>query len=367
MKKFNTTLKEGKMMKKLFAIMLVIVLMATCVACAPKDEKKDVTVYALTPTEDHGWTGSIATFAKQEVDKINADGKYQGKLLTAEDATAQIQQIEDLLANNKPDEFAVSMLPYDDTLEAAVKQLIDAGVPVIMVDRIITSQADKATANVKGDNEGTGAAAAWYCVEKGLTPDQRVYVVEGDSSSVNVARTDGFTDYLLGKVEYKGKIATPWTEAQVKDNIIYSGVTGWSQATAQGMFETLLSDSANADIKYVVSWDSGTALGVVDALAGSAIDEATKTEFLANKPYICGCSGHPDLYALLAGTSTDEAYKDIYDQLGGMMYTTYEPGMMGDGVELMVKYLNGETITKDFVIPTEVVTKDNYADFSPFF
>ena len=105
----------------------------------------------------------------------------------------------------------------------------------------------------------------------------------------------------------------------------------------------------------------------MDALSGSAIDDTTKATFLANKPYICGCSGHPDLYALLAGTSTDAAYKATYDQLGGMMYTTYEPGMMKDAVLLMAGYLDGKPVEKDFVIPTEVVTADNYADFTPFF
>lgn len=333
----------------------------------PEPEAKEMTIYALTPTEDHGWTGSIGTFAKMEIEKINAEGKYKGVLLTANGPEEQINQIEDLLANNDPDSYAVSMLPYDDTVEAAVTQLIDAGVPVVMVDRIIMSQADRATANVKGDNIGTGAAAAWYCVQNGLTPDQRAYIVEGDSSSVNVARTDGFVGYLKGEIDYNGKIETPWTQEQIDANLVYSGVTGWSQAEAQSMFENLLADSANADIKYVVSWDSGTALGVIDALAGTSIDEATKEAFLANKPFICGCSGHPTIYGLLAGTEEDAAYKEIYEQLGGLMYTTYEPEMMADGVALMVDYLDGNPYEQDYVIPTEVVTKDNYANFTPFF
>lgn len=353
-------------MKRYLALTLCLLLAAGMFSFAANAE--GMKIFALTPNEDHGWTGSIATFAKQAVDEINAEGKYEAQLLTAGGPEEQIQKIEDILANNKPGEFSVSILPYDDTVEAAVAQLMDAGVPVIMVDRIITSQADRAVANVKGDNEGTGAAAAWYLSNKGMLPGDRVYIMEGDSSSVNVARNDGFKNYLLGELAYAGnKIATPWTQEQVTAGLTYSGVTGWSQATAQGFFETLMSDAANANIKYIASWDSGTALGVLDALSGSAIDENIKAAFLANKPYIGGCSGHPELYALLSGTSTNEAYLNIYNQLGGMMYTTYEPEMMYDGVKLMVDHLDGKEINKDFVIPTEVVTSENYKDFRPFF
>lgn len=352
-------------MKRYLALILCLLLAAGTFSLTASAE--GMKIFALTPNEDHGWTGSIATFAKEAVEEINAEGTFEAQLLTAGGPEEQIQQIEDILANNKAGEYAVAMLPYDDTVEAAVTQLMDAGVPVIMVDRIISSQADRAVANVKGDNEGTGAAAAWYLTNNGMMPGDRVYIMEGDSSSVNVARNDGFKKYLLGELEYaQGKIATPWIQEQLADAVVYSGVTGWSQAAAQGFFETLMSDAANANIKYIASWDSGTALGILDALSGSAIDEDIKTAFLANKPFIGGCSGHPDLYALLAGTSTDQAYLDIYNQLGGMMYTTYEPEMMYDGVKLMADHLAGKEVNKDFVIPTEVVTSENYKDFKPF-
>ena len=355
-------------MKKFLSLALSLLLVASAFSFTVSANAEVMKVFALTPNEDHGWTGSIATFAKQAVEEINAEGKYEAHLLTAGGPEEQIQQIEDILANNKAGEYAVAMLPYDDTVEAAVAQLMDAKIPVVMVDRIITSQADRAVANVKGDNEGTGAAAAWYMTNNGMKPGDRVYIVEGDSSSVNVARNDGFKNYLMGELAYAGaKIAAPWTQDQVTAALTYSGVTGWSQAAAQGFFETLMSDAANADIKYIASWDSGTALGVLDALSGSAIDENIKKAFLANKPFIGGCSGHPELYALLSGTSTDQAYLDIYNQLGGMMYTTYEPEMMYEGVKVLADYLYGKPVEQDFVIQTEVVTSENYQDFRPFY
>ena len=59
------------MKKTILAIMLCLamVMMPLC-AGAEADVK---TIYILTPTEDHGWTGSVATFAKLSAEEINAE------------------------------------------------------------------------------------------------------------------------------------------------------------------------------------------------------------------------------------------------------------------------------------------------------
>jgi ribose transport system substrate-binding protein len=375
-------------MKKVLVIMLAAIMVLSLIACGSKKETTtkptteeptttakepakeasgSMTVYALTPDEDHGWTGSVAAYGKRGVDEINAAGKYKAVLQTAGGAEEQIQQIEDIIANNKVGEYAVVMLPYDSTVEAAVTQLVDAGVPVVMFDRIIMSAADKAVANVKGDNIGTGAAAAYYCVEKGLAPGKRAWVLEGDSSSVNVDRNDGFVNFLLGTQDYNGKyIETAWTKEEVNANIVYSGVTGWNQATAQQMFETLMSDPGNADIKYIASWDSGTLMGVFDALSGSAIDENTKKTFLSNKPVMCGCSGLIYLYDLIAGASKYPEYVATADHCEGLMYTTYEPQMFYEAVQVIIQHLDGKTVEQDYVIATDIVEAGNCDKYEPF-
>ena len=40
-------------------------------------------IYVLTAPEDHGWTGSVATFAKEKVEEVNNDGKYTAELITS--------------------------------------------------------------------------------------------------------------------------------------------------------------------------------------------------------------------------------------------------------------------------------------------
>ena len=51
-------------------------------------------VYKRQP-EDHGWTGSVATFAKEKIEEVNAAGTYTSELITSADASEQIRNIED--------------------------------------------------------------------------------------------------------------------------------------------------------------------------------------------------------------------------------------------------------------------------------
>ena len=40
-------------------------------------------IYVLTAPEDHGWTGSVATFAKEKIEEVNAAGTYTSELITS--------------------------------------------------------------------------------------------------------------------------------------------------------------------------------------------------------------------------------------------------------------------------------------------
>ena len=62
-------------MKKLIALLLALVLVLGMVACGAKTPAKK-TIYVLVPNPDHGWTGAIGVAAKEKVDALNAEGKY---------------------------------------------------------------------------------------------------------------------------------------------------------------------------------------------------------------------------------------------------------------------------------------------------
>jgi ribose transport system substrate-binding protein len=209
-------------MKKLFALVLALAMTLSLAACggssssagnetAPAAEGsapaaaeapaeaapagEGTHIYVLTASEDHGWTGSVATFAKEKAEEVNAGGKYTAEVITAADAAEQITKLEDIVASGE-ENIAIVIQPMDDTVQSAIQQVVDAGIPYVAFDRIIDAVAPSAVSNVKGDNEGIGAGSAAYFVSLGMKPGDKVYVYEGDTSSVTALRDQGFTDYL---------------------------------------------------------------------------------------------------------------------------------------------------------------------------
>lgn len=209
-----------------------------------------------------------------------------------------------------------------------------------------------------------GAAAAAYFVSEGMTPGEAVYVYEGDTSSVTSLRDSGFTEYLTGELEYDGETIADdkkWTEDDLK-SITYSGAMNWSRSDTKTSFESLLGDSANADIKWFYAEDDELAMGILEALQGGGIDDATKEAFLGNKPYITGCGGLDELYAVMRG----ESFQDIAEQCGGIVSVTYSPAMIQTAIQDMVDHLDGEEVEQDHVIACEIVNSDNVKDYPSF-
>lgn len=350
-------------MKKTLVCMIIAAMTLGSVAPVFAAEGDSTHIYVLTAPEDHGWTGSVATFAKEKIEEVNDEGTYTAELITSADAAEQIVNIEDIIAAGE-ENIAVVIQPIDDTVQSAIQQLVDAEIPYVAFDRIIEGVADSAVSNVKGDNEGIGAASAAYFVEEGLQPGDSVYVYEGDTSSVTSLRNDGFTKYLTGELEYDGKTIeedAKWTEEDLK-SITYSGAMNWSRSDTKTSFESLLGDSSNAEIKWFYAEDDELAMGILEALQGGGIDDATKEAFLGNAPYLTGCGGLDELYAVLRG----ESYEDISGQFGGIVSVTYSPAMIQTAIQDMVDYLDGNEVEQDHVIACEIVNKDNVKDYPSF-
>lgn len=321
-------------------------------------------IYILTAPEDHGWTGSVATFAKAKAEEVNKAGKYTAEVITCDDASYQINQIEDIIAKGDKN-IAVVIQPIDDTVQSGIQELIDAGIPYVAFDRIIDAVSSEAVSNVKGDNEGIGAGSAAYFVSKGLKPGDPVYVYEGDTSSVTTLRDKGFTEYLLGTLDYNGETIADdakWTQSQIDDAITYSGAMNWSRSDTKAAFETLMSDSSNTSIKWFYAEDDELAMGILEALNGGGIDDSAKEAFLKNQPVITGCGGLDEFYSVLRG----ENYTEISEKLGGLMSVTYSPSMIQTAISDMVDSLDGKEVVQDHVIECQNVTADNVKDFEGF-
>ena len=320
-------------------------------------------IYVLTASEDHGWTGSVATFAKEKAEELNAEGTYTAEVITAASASDQITQIEDILAGDTSN-IAIVVMPLDDTVQSAIQQIVDAEVPYVAFDRIIDAVADTAVSNVKGDNSGIGAGSAAYFVSLGMQPGDAVYVYEGDTSSVTTLRDNGFVDYLTGEAEFEGeKIADDlkWSEEDLA-SITYSGAMNWSRSDTKTSFESLMGDASNAEIKWFYAEDDELAMGILEALNGGGIDDSVKEAFLGNAPAMTGCGGLDEYYEVLRGNS----YADLAAQFSGLCSVTYSPAMIQTAIQDMVDYLNGETVEQDHVIACENVTAENVDNYPSF-
>lgn len=322
-------------------------------------------IYVLTASPDHGWTGQVGVFAQEKVDEVNAAGAYTAELQTAGAAADQIAQVEDILAGDLSGVAGIVIQPLDDTVQSAIQQIVDAGVAYVAFDRIIEAVQDSAVANVKGDNSGIGAGSAAYFVENGMKPGDAVYIYQGDTSSVTTLRDNGFTDYLLGNLEFDGATVpedAKWTQEQIDSAITKSGAMNWSRSDTKAAFEALLGDEANASIKWWYAEDDELAMGILEALNGGGISDSAKEAFYATKPFITGCGGLQEYYDVISG----ESYTDITVNLGGVMSTTYSPSMIQTAIQDMVDHLDGKEVPQDHVIACENVTAENVADYVGF-
>ena len=316
-------------------------------------------IAVLVPSADHGWTGAVLNYAKEKAEEVNAEGTYKVTVLAATDAKDQQQKIDDLLGAATPP-AGIVVLPYDNTMESSMANVAGAGIPFVMFDRIIDNEVvqEAVLANVKGDNEGIGKATAERFIADGLQPGDKLYVMIGDTSSVPEMRNKGFTEALA---------AAGWTEEQLA-TIEYSGATGWSRSTGKQMFIDWINGKTVdqlADYKYIFTHDDEIAMGILEALSGSEIEESKKQAFYDAMVSLASSSGLDEMYQVLKGAHSNTAYPDIVKNFD-LFSVTYDPAMIKAAVDDMIAHLNGESVEKDHTIPVEVVDATNVENYQGF-
>ena len=349
-------------MRKILTMGVVLVaafgLMLTgCAKGSGGGSGKGTDIAVLVPNADHGWTGAVLTYAQEKAKEVNDAGKYSVKVISSKDAADQISQVEDLIANKTAKQVVI--LPYDNTLEGSMQKLVNSKIPFIQFDRVIDSVKGSAVANVKGDNNGIGVETAKRFTEKdGLKPGAKILIMPGDNSSVPTMRNDGFFSTLK---------ANGWTDDQVKA-IESTDFTGWSRATGKKLFTDWIMAKTPDQIKeykYIFTHDDEIAMGILEALQSTDIDQAKKDAFLNTGVYLATSSGLNEMYSVLKGTHQKD-YTAIVAKLGDLFSVTYDPGMIKIAIQDMVDHLDGKTVAQDHVIPVQVVDKTNVSQFQGF-
>lgn len=348
---------KSRAIKKIMALVIIaalaVTMAVTLAACDNTGSGGDIAI--LVPNADHGWTGAVMSFAQEKAAEINAAGTYSAQVITSSDAANQISQIEDIAANKNYK--SVVILPYDNSVEAALTQLANADVPFIMVDRIIDSLVDDAVATVKGDNEQIGYLTAQRFLAKGLQKSDKILIIPGDLSSVPTMRNNGFKKALK---------EADWSDAEINAAITQLDSTGWSRAKGRELFENWINLDNATNVDFIFTHDSEISMGIFEALKGAAIDQNVKDAFLNHHVSIAASSGLEESYQVLRGNHPNNYTAELAG-LADYFDVTYPPAMIQNGIDIMIDYLNGETIAeKDVVIAVEVVDKDNVANYHGF-
>lgn len=288
-----------------------------------------VTIGWSGPEADHGWLGAINTGA------INAaDGFDDVELLQAEgtnDANQQIAAVEKFI-NDGVD--AIVLLPTDGAaLTQVAQKAMDAGIPVINVDREFSSTfASRAT--ILGDNYGMGVSAGTYiCEQLDGQSDAVVAEIAGiDSLPLTQDRSQGFSDALEAcGLEVGPRVAADFT------------VAGGESSASQLL-------SANPKIDAIWNHDDDQGVGVM-----AAIESAGRDEF-----FMVGGAGSVNMM-------------DRIEADDSVMKATviYPSTQAADGIALARLIAQGKTMS-DLITPSvpfrivldaPVVTKDNVDEF----
>lgn len=347
-------------MKKLFAVLMALLMVLTLAGCANKTEEATTTetteaaktIYVMGPTPDHGWTAQAGTYAEAKAKEIAAAGTYKSEYLPASNGEAQNDQIKQIIANG--DAAGVVMMALDDTAASGQEELAANDIPFISFDRIIEATEKYAILNYSGDNWQCGAGIAYWLQKNGLKPGDTAVVLYGDNGTVCTRREEGFRQFLKGEVKYSdlkaGEFETTekWTDEQL-DALFgqYSTVCNWSKDGAQTYLDQTIADiiaaaKANNGKLYIYSMDDEMTFGVLNTLeAIKGTNETLAKDAADLEIYISAIGGMQELYDVMSGKDTtlaplaDEFFDDV-------MSVFFSPKMMQSAVDYMTKYLAGD-------------------------
>jgi ribose transport system substrate-binding protein len=290
-----------------------------------------ITIGFSGPAADHGWLGAINSSAIAEAEK------YEDiDLIVAEgtnDANLQISHVESFISQEVD---AIVLLPTDGAaLTEVAIQAMEAGIPVINVDREFSSTFAART-TILGDNYGMGVSAGTYICEKlGDNPDAIVAEIAGiDSLPLTQDRTRGFNDALEDcGLEVSARVAADFT------------VQGGEAVTSQLL-------ASEPQIDAIWNHDDDQGLGVL-----AAIEAAGRDEFFM----VGGAGSRNAMEAIQSGDSVLEAT------------VIYPSTQAADGIRLARLIAQGKALAdlvevevpSRIVLNAPVVTAENVEQYLP--
>jgi ribose transport system substrate-binding protein len=250
----------------------------TNAASSNDEEGETVTIGFSAPANDHGWMAGITDAARAAAEEYG-----DIELRVAEgtnDVSTQISQVETFI-NEGVD--AIVILPFDgDALTPVALEAMEAGIPVINVDREFNSPF-AARATILGDNYGMGVSAGTYiCEQLGDNPDAVVAEIAGiDSLPLTQNRSQGFADALSEcGLEVSNRVAADFTveggEAETA-NLLQAAPqidAIWNHDDDQGVGVLAAIEAAGRNEFFMVG-GAGSANAMREIQSGDSVLEAT--------------------------------------------------------------------------------------------
>ncbi len=295
----------------------------------------------VMPNATHGFLGESIKHAEAACKELSSKNGFEYKFLTSAESSEQNNQL-DTLINEKVD--CIVLWPHNgDELRAGAQKVMDAKIPLIIYDRLITGL--PVTAEVMGDNETIGKKTGEY-MNKYFAEDLKqgpVNILEfkGDNSTVPQQRSDGFK-----------------STADPNFKVIQQFSTDWQRAKAMEQMETFLTNSSKEDIesiKAVFTHDDEVVLGVLDAISKYS------GEAKLNIKLVTGVGGRKE---------NIETFEPIKNDLAIDQVTyLFSPAMVKDAILYGVDILNGEKVEGLHLIDTmeiDASSLDAYKKSEPY-
>lgn len=230
------------------------------------------------------------------------------------DPAKQTSDVEDLISR-KVDIILMSPVQSEPMTPVAQK-VLDSGIPLILVDRQITT--DDFTAYVGGDNVNVGKVVAEYFAEQ-LDGKGNIALIQGVlGASATTDRDNGFKETLEKYPDMK---------------IIFDQTANGTRDEAMRVTENML--QANPEIDAIYFLADNMLLGGVQAI------EAAGREGI-----------------ILAGTDGQAEVGDLIKD-GTVDCTAYYPNGAEEAIDLAIKILNGESFEKVNLLDTPLIHKEN--------
>jgi ribose transport system substrate-binding protein len=218
---------------------------------------KQITIGFSAPAADHGWIAAVTKNAQAQADAFKEDVTFKPTEGT-NDVNQQISQVETLI-NEKVDVLVI--LPHDGkALTATAQEAMDAGIPVVNLDRIFDTPLAYRTW-IGGDNYGMGVNAGNYIIAQMKAKNiQNPFIAEVagmDNLPLTQERSQGFRDALTkAGLSVGARVAAQFT--------VESGET-----------QTANLLQGNSKIDALWNHDDDQGVGVM-----AAIEAASRSEFV---------------------------------------------------------------------------------------